>query len=176
MSEVKIYGIETVSDPETLNKVFAGATISEKKLNGSGDSNYLPESGKFIGFVLQGENTMQHIVMISEPAGHCSLSSLQAQAVFGVAKDRVEFEESKRADLKVMLFPKGSKKLNTQIPSAQKVAVNLLVGKSFKATEQDGIIQDFVADPKTGKPVWETTQAKAKARLIAKKFYKLELL
>ena len=174
MSEVKIYGLEIAQKPEELKKAFDDAGISTKKQEGSGDSNHLPQEGEFVGFTFAGEANMRHVVMLSEPAGHCSLSNLQAQAVFGTTKEAVKFEPSKRADLNGALFPVGAKKLNPQIPSSQLIAVQMLVGKKFRAEVKEGIIQSFKAD--NGKPVWETVPEEAAKRLEGKFFWKVDLL
>lgn len=176
MNETKIFGVENInSKEETLGQLFTREGISPKKQAGSGDSNHLPADGEFIGFTFAGEGTMRHVVMLSEPAGHCSLSNLQAQAVFDTKKEDVKFEPSKRADLNGALFPVGAKKLNPQIPSSQILAVQMLVGKKFKASVREGIIQDYKADEKTAKPIWETDQKKAAERLVPKFFWKVDL-
>lgn len=175
MSEVKIYGLEEAQNQEELKKAFTDAGINEKKLAGSGDSNFLPNEGEFIGFTFAGEGNMRHCVLLSEPAGHCSLSNLQAQAVFDKKLEGVTFEASKREDIKGSLFPAGATKLNPQIPSSQIIAVQMLVGKKFKASAQDGIIQTYKADDK-GKPIWETDKKKAAERLATKKFWKVDIV
>ena len=171
MNEVKIYGLAEAQNQEEVKAAFVSAGISEMKQAGSGDTNFLPIEGEFVGFSFAGEGNMRHCVLLSEPAGHCSLSNLQAQAVFGKKLEQVTFEASKREDIKGSLFPVGSSKLNPQIPSSQVIAVQMLIGKKFKASVKDGIVQDYKAD-NNGKPIWETDPEKAAARLVSKYFWK----
>ena len=174
MNEVRVYGLEEAQNQDEVKAAFIAAGISEKKQAGSGDSNSLPAEGEFTGFTFAGEGNMRHCVLLSEPAGHCSLSNLQGQAVFGKKLEEVAFEPSKREDIKGSLFPAGATKLNPQIPSSQIIAVQMLIGKKFKASAQDGIVQSYKAD-NNGKPIWEKKPEEAKKRLVNKSFWKIEL-
>ena len=175
MSEVKIYGLAEAQSQDEVKQAFNNAGISEKKQAGSGDSNSLPAEGEFTGFTFAGEGAMRHCVLLTSPVGHCSLSNLQAQAVFDTKKEKVIFEGSKREDIKGSLFPKGSKKLNPQIPSSQVIAVQMLIGKKFKAEVKEGLVQDYKSDA-DGKPIWETDPKAAAARLVPKAFWQVTLI
>ena len=162
--------METSKKASEIREYALKHGISEKKLDQAFMATYLPDHGKFVGYVIAQEGTaMAHLRMVCEDGSSISIGALKALAFNGTPENakfsKVENKESSVFGKWVM---KGTEAVNPQFGGKQEDIIELLIGKSFKASAVERLTLTFLDGG-------YATEKAARDKIVAKKFYEVKL-
>lgn len=147
---------------EEIESAAIEAGISRDKINNSARPTYLPQSGKFVSWKIDGERNFAHIRVLTEDNNSISVGTLKALAFFGDIKD------AKFVNRDNKFYLTGVKPVNPHIGGKMAEVAANLIGRNFKATPAEAVVLRF---NETG----YSSAEEAMENLVVKTFYKVEL-
>lgn len=166
--------MENLTSYEAILEAAQNAGIKDTKLEKAVTTSYLPEGENKVVSAEVVEGEFAHIRLHTDKGGLVTLSNLLGSAHFG-PKPKAEFKKSEKEGLAFgKLFLKGQR-VNGGLPANQARAAADLIGKKIKGSIVSGLVLPYKTD-KDGNPIYASTEAEARERLVSKDFYKIEVL
>lgn len=162
--------METLGKASEIRKFAIDNGISEKKLDQAFMATYLPDHGKFVGYVIAQKGTdMAHLRMVCEDGASISIGSLKALA-FNGTPEQAKFSKVENKDSVVFgkWVMKGTEAVNPQFGGKQEDIIELLLGKSFTAEAVERLTVAFLEGG-------YSTEKAAKDKIVSKKYYTVKL-